>query len=305
MTLDQFIAQFTGVGVDPDNVSGFQCVQLINQYLISVLGITNPIQLLPGPTAIAIWNAFQTNESFQKIVNTPNGVPVPGDIVFWEQNAVQQTGPDGDVAIFVSGNQNAMQCFCQNYPTGSLPHLQQRTYDGRVGWLHPIQSPTGTFVDAATFDQLVTKSTNYDEFVKIGYTNADQVTTKINSLQTTIDNDNTEIGNLTTQVQNLTLAVQQGKDTIASITAEMQKMASSDSTAIDNGTKAEQELASLQSDMETIAQYLGTSPTKQNMLIAIDNLKMQITTSQQTTQKQATNFNAFINEFIKRFIAKK
>lgn len=161
-------------------------------------------------------------------------------------------------------------------------------------------------VDSQIFTTLVTKSTNYDAFVKIGYTTADQVTEKVNSLQQTIDDDNKEIGTLTKQVQDLTTEVQQAKDTANSITAELQKTLSSDSVAIDNGVKAQQELGSLQADMETVAQYLNAaSPTKQSMLIAIDNLKTQLLTTQTTNKQAAKQFEAFLSDFIKRFIAKK
>ncbi len=136
--LQSFIAKYTGVGVDFDKVSGNQCEQLINQFLFDILAISNPIQTLPGATAIEIFNNFQSNNQFQKILNTPEGVPLPGDFVYWEENATQQTGSAGDVALFVSGNTNFMECFGQNYPTASLPHIQTRTYAGCVGWIRFI-----------------------------------------------------------------------------------------------------------------------------------------------------------------------
>jgi hypothetical protein len=161
-------------------------------------------------------------------------------------------------------------------------------------------------VDSQTFQTLVSKSTKYDDFVKIGYTDATEVTTKIASLQTAIDNANTRIGALTKQVQDLTLEVQQGKDSNGIITGELQKTLSSDSVAIDNGIKAEQELTSLQQDVSVIADYVGAKDdSKQSILAAIDDLKTENNTMQTTNTTQMQQFNAFIQEFIKRFIAKK
>lgn len=309
MTLQEFISTYNGKGVDFDGVYGNQCVDLMNQYLHDVCSIPNPIQVFPGATALQIYhNANKAN--FQKITNTPTGVPSPGDIIFWEEYPGLISSA-GHVAIFISGDADQFISFDQNFPTQEdasgngigFAHQQNHNYVGVIGWLHPTQ---GTYVDAATFDQLVSKSTNYDEFVKIGYTKADQVTTRINSLQTTIDNDNTQIGELTKQVQDLTTEVQQGKDTNATITAELQKTLSSDSTAIDNGIKAEQERDQLQTDMETIAQYVQAKDyTKQSILVSIDDLKTQITTSQRNNQQSLKQFQLFLNEFIKRFIAKK
>jgi len=186
-------------------------------------------------------------------------------------------------------------------PYGDWPTTIQKfvIYKGT----HPA---TGTYVDSATFDTLVTKSTNYDAFVKIGYTEADQVTTKVNSLQTQIDNDNTQIGTLTKQVQSLTTEVQQGKDTNSVITGELQKTLSSDSVAIDNGIKAQQEVGQLQTDMGTIAQYLNArDDTKQSILVAIDNLKTQITVTQKQQTQTVNNATKFANTIISIFTGKK
>jgi Peptidase_C39 like family len=158
---------------------------------------------------------------------------------------------------------------------------------------------TGTYVDSATFDTLVSKSTNYDAFVKIGYTEADQVTEKVSALQATIDNDNTDIGDLTKQNADLTLEVQQAKTTAADSAALLQKTLTSDSVAIDNGIKATQALGTLQDDMEDIAHYVGAKDdTKQDILVAIDNLKTQITTTQKTQVQTVKTSNQLVKTII-------
>lgn len=135
MTLNEFIQKYNGVGIDYDHVYSNQCVDLINQFCVEVLGIKNPIQVLPGATAIEIYNNYNGDE-FEKIANTPDNVPTPGDIIFWKPNVKGVTGPAGHVAIFLQGDQNNFTSLDQNYPTGSLVHEQSHDYTGVAGWLH-------------------------------------------------------------------------------------------------------------------------------------------------------------------------
>ena len=135
--LQEFINKYKGVGVDYDGAYGFQCMDLAHFYKKDVLGIKET-SVLAAPTAAAAYKGFKPEwgKYFTKIDNTLLGVPEPGDIIYFD-------GAVGHVAIFVSGNAWSFTSFDQNYPTGSLPHLQTHNYLNPkvLGWLRPrVQS---------------------------------------------------------------------------------------------------------------------------------------------------------------------
>lgn len=131
MTINEFISRWNGKYVDTDGAYGGQCMDLMHQYCVEMLGIAD-LSVLAAPSAQAVWNTFSTvkgHELFDKIDNTPTGVPKEGDIMFWTNL------PYGHVAIFVEGDANSFRSFDQNYPTGSPCHIQNHTYANVGGWL--------------------------------------------------------------------------------------------------------------------------------------------------------------------------
>ncbi len=161
MTLQDFISKYTNQFIDYDKSYGNQCVDLINQYCQEVLGIQNPIGELPGDTAYDIYQNYQ-GQLFDKIANTPTGVPSAGDIPFWDTSI----GSAGHVDLFISGDQNSFNGFDQNWPVGSPCHVQTHSYGGVVGWLHPKNAPISN--DALTeclkqHDDLVNQCNTKDQ----------------------------------------------------------------------------------------------------------------------------------------------
>ena len=137
MTFDDFIAKWTGKPCDFDGVYGNQCMDLMHQYIYDVLGVTDA-KVLMKDCAKNVYLDFDNtfgHEMFDKIDNTPDGVPNKGDIMFW------RSGQYGHVSMFVSGDANNFQSFDQNWPTGSLPHIQDHTYGYVAGWLRFKAAP--------------------------------------------------------------------------------------------------------------------------------------------------------------------
>lgn len=134
MTLDEFIKKYTGKGIDYDGWYGFQCMDLYRQYVKEVLEFP---QSIPVPGAKDVWNNYPT-QYYERIANTPTGVPNKGDIVIWGP----RFGPFGHIAVFVSGNVNRFVSFDQNFPTGSLCALREHNYTGVLGWLRPKKVDT-------------------------------------------------------------------------------------------------------------------------------------------------------------------
>lgn len=131
MTFDELIQQYNGKGIDWDGYYGYQCFDLAHFYAVKVVGKDIPAK----PAAKDLWNVEITG--YKKIANTPDGVPQKGDIIIWGTGI----GAWGHVAIFVAGNTSSFTSFDQNFPTGSLCHIQQHDYTGVLGWFHPLSSP--------------------------------------------------------------------------------------------------------------------------------------------------------------------
>ena len=130
MIADDFFNKYNGKGVDWDGYYGFQCVDLYRQYVKEVVGCPQS----PGVTGAAdIWDTY-LKEYFDRIANTPEGVPTKGDIVIWSKNA---GGGFGHVGIASVGDTNTFTSFDQNWPVGSVCHFQPHNYTNVLGWLRP------------------------------------------------------------------------------------------------------------------------------------------------------------------------
>lgn len=157
MTFDPFIWKYTGKAVDYDGKYGPQCMDLYRQYVKEVLGFP---QSKPVPSAKDVWDTYLP-DFYERISNSPSGVPQKGDIVIWGGNY----GPHGHIAIFIQGNTKQFTSFDQNDPLGSLCHEQLHTYKGVLGWLRPkyatIEPDMPTWLTSLLRDDLgldITKS---------------------------------------------------------------------------------------------------------------------------------------------------
>lgn len=130
MTYQEFVDKYNNKGIDFDGAYGFQCMDLAHQYANEVCGH----DFAPAPAAKDVWN--QDPSGYDKIANTPEGVPTKGDIMIWGVGV----GPYGHIAVFDHGDTNTFTSFDQNWPLNSLCHLQNHNYNGVLGWFHPQNS---------------------------------------------------------------------------------------------------------------------------------------------------------------------
>lgn len=232
MTLQDFIAKYAGKGIDFDGAYGDQCVDLMNQYLVDVLGITNPIQVLGGATAYQIYQ--NSNDSrFTKIDNTPTGIPQAGDIVFWNTTV----GAAGHVDVFISGDANNFIGFDQNWPVGSLCHQQDHNYNGVAGWLHfnqPVAQPTEDPLAAclAQHAQLVTECNDKQSTIDSQKTTIDSLNQQINDRNNDIVQLNAQISTLHTQLLGSTQEV----DTLKPLALQVQGLKEQLAQAVNDRT---------------------------------------------------------------------
>ena len=130
MTLDEFVKKYDGKGIDYDGHFGYQCMDLYRQYVKEVLEFP---QSEPVIGACNVWDTY-LSAYYDRISNTPDGVPAKGDIIIWDCSA---GGGYGHIAVFLSGTVNSFTSLDQNWPEGSLVHKQRHTYSKVLGWLHP------------------------------------------------------------------------------------------------------------------------------------------------------------------------
>lgn len=78
MTLQEFIKRYSGKGVDFDGSYGYQCMDLYRQYVKDVLQAPQS----PPANAKDVWSNYRS-DVFERIENTPAGVPEAGDVIIW------------------------------------------------------------------------------------------------------------------------------------------------------------------------------------------------------------------------------
>jgi len=135
MNVDQFVEKYENKGLDWDGAYSTQCVDLARFYWANVCEISQP-RSVSG--AKDFWVSYGTdtnlNQNFQRISNTPDGVPNKGDVLIWGS----EYGPWGHIAIFLKGDASSFTAFSQNDPIGTLSIKKQyKNYFGVLGWFRP------------------------------------------------------------------------------------------------------------------------------------------------------------------------
>lgn len=126
-----FKGKYLGKSINYDNFAGAQCMDVYRQYA-KELGFP---QSPPVTGAKDIWDSYLP-EYWEKIENTPTGVPQEGDVIIWGSGV----GQYGHVAIFDRGTATAFYSIDQNWPndggTGVLKEVKHN-YANVLGWLRP------------------------------------------------------------------------------------------------------------------------------------------------------------------------
>ena len=162
--IDQFIKKWTNTGIDTDGFYGYQCMDLMHKYCQEVLGLSD-LRILAASDAKSVYLNFNNvfgHELFDIIPNTPTGVPLKGDIVFYGN------APSGHVDIFIQGDVDSYRSFSQNLPTGSKPAVVNHpSYANVLGWLRLKEKPSGVL--PPNYADIIRKSSLWDEVEKLGF----------------------------------------------------------------------------------------------------------------------------------------
>ncbi|MCK9371243.1 CHAP domain-containing protein [Candidatus Dojkabacteria bacterium] len=189
MTFDEFKVKYTGKGIDFDGYYGFQCMDLAHQYAVEVVGK----DFAPAPAAKDVWN--QTIDGYDKIPNTPTGVPTKGDIIIWGTGI----GAYGHIAVFDNGDANSFTSFDQNWPLNSLCHLQQHNYTGVLGWFHPQKDVNANYQDL--YNACRIDRDNHWNDLQAEKTKTTQLTIDLQNSTNQLNNANTTIVTLNERIK--------------------------------------------------------------------------------------------------------
>lgn len=127
MTFKEFIKKYNRKFVEAGGSANAlnQCVDLVNQYIVDVLGLSKIL----WTDANNLHN--KAGSKYTWIPNTRFNKPKNGDIIIWG------LGKWGHTGIFAEGNRSVFKSFDQNYPVGSPAHIQEHNYNNVLGWLRP------------------------------------------------------------------------------------------------------------------------------------------------------------------------
>lgn len=131
---DKFFAERLGKGIDYDGQYGVMCFDLANEYATKLIGGKPFI----GMGAYEIYTNYDNQPSkalYERIPNTPEFVPIKGDIMVWGQNL----GKWGHVAICNGeGDTTWFNSYDQNWTGNNDPiMLIKHNYNAVLGVLRP------------------------------------------------------------------------------------------------------------------------------------------------------------------------
>ena len=131
---DKYFAERIGKGLDYDGVYGVMCFDLVNDYSVNLIGGKAFI----GMSAYEIYTNFANQpgkELYERIPNTPDFVPIKGDIMVWGQSL----GKHGHVAICNGeGDTTWFNSYDQNWTGNNDPvTLIKHNYNHVLGVLRP------------------------------------------------------------------------------------------------------------------------------------------------------------------------
>lgn len=203
MTLQDFVSRWKGKYLDFDGFppsNPYQCVDLARQYWKDVCKIAQP-RSVKG--ASDFWTNYPTdpnlNQNFDRIDNAPNNHPNAGDVIIWSNKA---GGGFGHIAICLSANASSFTSFDQNYPTGAPCGEYSHNYTHVLGWFSRKGASMGATVQvpSETFEELVRKSTAWDEHQKTPCMTVKEYNAQMASKQAEIDLLYQRIEQLETQI---------------------------------------------------------------------------------------------------------
>ncbi|MBQ6266693.1 MAG: CHAP domain-containing protein [Clostridia bacterium] len=132
MTFDAFIKKYYATTIDYDGAAGVQCVDLAKLYLQTVFDIS-PFSVGSAKNYYLKFEQYPTfSAKFHKLENTPELVPLKGDLCVW--NGIYGGG-NGHVAIASGAGDTRRFCSYDVNWNGKAMKLVEHNYNGFLGVL--------------------------------------------------------------------------------------------------------------------------------------------------------------------------
>ena len=211
MSIQEFFDKYNGKLVDFDGFYGGQCMDVYQQYNKEVVGGPH----IPA-NAYEVWDRYPT-DFYHRIDNAPEGVPQKGDVVIWNRNT---GGGYGHIAVFSEGDANSFISFDQNWPVGSVCHLQSHNYNNVIGWLTPknLPQPLPIFSDQTKISAALL---NWPEDLEIQQLRS--ILKEYKTIKVDLENSRKENEQLKADNANLTSANNQQADMIADLEKQLKE----------------------------------------------------------------------------------
>lgn len=144
ITYEEFKNKWLGKSIDWDGYYGAQCFDVYRQYC-KELGLGQSPKVTGAKD---IWDTY-IKDDFDRVSNTPDGVPPKGSVLIWGTGV----GQYGHVAICDRATKTSFVSIDQNWPVDNgkgVLHEVTHNYNSLLGWLIPKQK---TITDTMTEEQ--------------------------------------------------------------------------------------------------------------------------------------------------------
>ena len=139
---DEWLAQSKGKALSIDNNNSLDCVDVPKSWATFLFNVSW-VQTIGYGNAKDLYNNASSNY-FDKIPNSPTGVPNPGDIIVWGTGI----GIYGHIAVVIWANVNTFMVLEQDsYKQVAAYQRQWLNYSAVIGWLRPKYNDNGGTMD--------------------------------------------------------------------------------------------------------------------------------------------------------------
>lgn len=153
----------------------YQCVDLTNDYITKVWGL----EAIIGTDAKDFPERLKPGMEY--VPNTTDYLPEAGEVVVWNGKV---GGGAGHIAIVLKkGLQTVFYSLDQNWSKPLFITQEKHTYGNVRGFIRKKGAMAKVELDSKVFEELVSKSSKYDEFVKAGFKSANDVSIRIAELE--------------------------------------------------------------------------------------------------------------------------
>lgn len=180
--------------MNPDGAYGYQCKDVADDYCLALFGSWVDT-IRPGDAKFAYYNA--SPDYFEKVENTPEGVPPRGAIICWNGS---MGGGFGHIAVVLRADKNSFDVVEQNGFTKTRPAYEASysTYQHVIGWLIPKGGDV-TPEEQAEIAALRAVGQTAQQIIQLAIDRE----TRINELVKEVDQSKVDISNLQTEIKEL------------------------------------------------------------------------------------------------------